>query len=105
MRIDIWDLMSRKLILYYKSMISIPLYIFLLIYAAFLLVFIFFFFANFFHLFHMGGTTVTSFLVTIILVALTVAVLLLTTYSLRTVSWSDTLNLGGDAYNIFNPIF
>ncbi len=86
-------------------MISIPLYIFLAIYALFLLVFIFFFFANFFHLFHTGGTTHLSFIVSVMLMALAALVIFATWYLVRNVDWQQTLDIGGSTTNIFNPTY
>lgn len=78
-------------------MISIPLYIFLLIYFAFLFIFVFFSITNLLHMFQTGGLTLLSFIVTFVVAIVTIYTLFLTWYFLQGTNWQQTLDL-----NIFS---
>lgn len=84
-------------------MLIIPLYTLLIIYAVFLLVFFTFFTINVWHIFFTGTNTFNSFLVTLIVVALSAATLFGTWYFLQGVDWQQPLiNLNlGSVTNIF----
>ena len=71
-------------------MISIPLYFFLFAYFFFLLIFVVFSIINFGHIFQTGGITFASFIVTAIILALTVFTLFFTWSLLQDVNLTDT---------------
>lgn len=78
-------------------MVSIPLYIFLFIYFAFLAIFCFFSIVNILHMFQTGGLTFFSFVVTFGVTAVSIYVIFFTYVLLRDVSWQQKLEL-----NIYN---
>jgi len=72
-------------------MVSIPLYIFLFIYFAFLAVFCFFSIMNILHMFQTGGLTFFSFLVTFAVSAVSIYVIFFTYAFLRDVDWQQKM--------------
>lgn len=72
-------------------MLIIPLYTLLIIYAVFLFVFFTFFTINIWHIFFTGTNTFNSFLVTLIVFALSVFTLFGTWYFLQSVDWQQPL--------------
>ncbi len=85
-------------------MLIIPLYTLLIIYAIFLIVFLTFFAINFFHIILTGTTTLGSFIITFIIMALSVLTLFGTWYYLQNIDWQQplfTLNLS-NITNLFN---
>jgi len=91
-------------------MISIPLYIFLILYALYLLIFALFFTINFFHLFHTGGATKFSFIFSLVMMVISILILICTWYYVGDVDWGIKLNIGSGAnstqnINIFDTQF
>ena len=74
-------------------MITIPLYVILFIYLAYLVVVGVFTFINFSHLFHSGSLTLVSFSVTLLVAALAAATLFFTFIFLSEVDWQQPLTL------------
>lgn len=72
-------------------MLTIPLYTLLIAYAIFLVIFFTFFIINFFHIIFTGTTTLGSFIVTFIIMALSVLTLYGTWYYLQNVDWQQPL--------------
>ena len=72
-------------------MISFPIYFFLIAYAFFFLVFAAFFFTNLLHLVYTGTADTTSFLVTLLILILTVLTLFGTWNFLRGTDWKQTV--------------
>ncbi len=72
-------------------MIIIPLYTLLIIYAIFLFVFFTFFTINVWHIFFTGTNTFNSFVVTFIVVALSIITLFGTWYFLQGTNWQQPL--------------
>jgi len=68
-------------------MITVPLYFFLFVYYIFLFFFFLFIFVNISHLVHTGALTITSFFVTVIMIALTTAVFIGTYQFLLNADW------------------
>ncbi len=86
-------------------MLVIPLYTLLIVYAIFLLVFFTFFIINFWHIFLTGTTNFNSFVVTLLVIILTVLTFYGTWYFLRGTDWQQplfTLNLSNFS-NLFQP--
>ena len=73
--------------------ISIPLYIFLFVYLAFLVLFITFFVFNLIHLMHTGGTTMVSFFFTIATFAAAAFILFFTWVAVKNVDWRQTVDI------------
>lgn len=72
-------------------MMIIPLYTLLIIYGIFLIVFCTFFAINFFHILRTGTTTLGSFIITFIIMALSVVTLYGTWYYLKQFDWQQPL--------------
>lgn len=72
-------------------MLVIPLYTLLIVYAIFLIVFFTFFVINFWHIFLTGTTTFNSFVVTFLVLALSVFTLFGTWYFLQDIQWHEPL--------------
>jgi uncharacterized membrane protein YhhN len=70
---------------------NIPLYIFLVIYAFFLIAFILFFIINIGHLYNTGTFTPLSMSITLIVIVLSAAVLFTTWTQAQLVDWSQPL--------------
>lgn len=85
-------------------MLIIPLYILLILYAIFLIIFFTFFTINFFHIILTGTTTLGSFIITFIIIALSTLTLYGTWYYLQNIDWQQpffTLNFSNIS-NLFN---
>ena len=85
-------------------MLIIPLYTLLVIYGIFLIIFFTFFAINFFHIILTGTTTLGSFIITFIIIALSVLTLFGTWYYLQNIDWQQplfTLNFS-NITNLFN---
>ena len=74
-------------------LISIPLYIFLFIYLAFIALFITFFVFNLIHLMHTGGTTMVSLTVTVLVLAAAAFTLFFTWAAVNNVDWKQTVDI------------
>lgn len=72
-------------------MISIPLYIFLFIYFAFLAIVAVFLFVDLLHIFKTGTLSIISFIATILALGIFTAILFATWYFLQNVDWQQTL--------------
>lgn len=85
-------------------MLIIPLYTLLIIYAIFLVVFFTFFAINFFHIILTGTTTLGSFIITFIIMALSVLTFYSTWYYLQNINWQQPLFTLNFSYftNLFN---
>jgi len=86
-------------------MISIPLYYFLFAYFFFLLIFAIFSIINFSHIFQTGNITFTSFIVTAIILALTIFTLFFTWSLLQNVNWTNTWEITNWFNNNQLPIY
>ena len=72
-------------------MFSLPLYVFLIIYSAFLAIFAVFAFVNIFHIIETGTLTGVSFIVTFLSMALTALALYATWYFLQNTDWQQAV--------------
>ncbi len=86
-------------------MITIPLYVILFIYLAYISTLGILSFINLSHLFHNGALTLTSFLMTCLIAGLVAATLYVTFVSLLGTDWQQPLTLWNSAWlsKIFNP--
>lgn len=85
--------------------LEIPLYVFLLIYFAFLFIFAIFIVVNFYHIFSSDVITLWSFIVTVGILATTVFVLFGTHQALGDVNWQQSvtlLNIVSDPNDFFS---
>lgn len=89
-------------------MITVPLYFFLFAYFAFLFFFFLFIGVNIAHLITTGALTITSFFLTVIMIALTTAVFLFTYHFLIDANWQYPVLIWnsswfgiGSTYNTF----
>lgn len=73
--------------------ITLPLYIFLFTYFAFLLIFAVFVVINFYHVIHSGTLTLVNFLVTVLCAAATVFILFATYQALQGTDWQQAITL------------
>ncbi len=73
--------------------ITIPLYIILFIYLAYISILGIFSFINFSHLYHNGALTVVSFFTTFLIITLVVATIFFTFILLNEVDWRQPLTL------------
>ncbi len=71
--------------------ITLPLYILLFIYLAFLVVFVIFSMLNFYHIVITGSFTMASFIFSFFIFTLTVLTLYFTYHLLLEVNWQETL--------------
>jgi hypothetical protein len=74
-------------------MIHVPLYFFLFIYFAFLIIFIIFSIINIGHIFATASYTITSFVFTIITLAMTLAIFFFTWVLLQSVNWTQLVKI------------
>lgn len=74
-------------------MITIPLYVFLLIYFVFLLIFFLFTGINIYHIFASASFTSVSFVMSMVVIFLTLATFYLTAMLLGGVQWGQTVTL------------
>jgi hypothetical protein len=74
-------------------MVTIPLYSFLIIYFVFLIIFAVFSIVNISHLIDTGTLTFVSFLMTLVVAAMTVLTLYATWYFLRGVNWQEPITI------------
>lgn len=72
---------------------SIPLYIFLFIYFAFLIIFVFFSIVNVVHITRTGALTFASFIITTIISAMTIFTLFFTWTLLSGTNWQTPVNI------------
>ncbi|KKP59561.1 MAG: hypothetical protein UR53_C0001G0061 [Candidatus Magasanikbacteria bacterium GW2011_GWC2_34_16] len=72
---------------------SIPLYIFLFIYFAFLIIFVFFSVVNIIHIIRTGSLTFASFIITTIIGAMTIFTLFFTWALLTGTNWQTPVNI------------
>lgn len=72
-------------------MMIIPLYALLIIYGIFLIIFFTFFTINFFHILLTGTTTLSSFIITFIIIALSTLTVYGTWYYLQNIDWQQPL--------------
>lgn len=86
-------------------MITIPLYIILFIYLAYLLIVMSFYYVNFSHLIHNGALDFITFLFTFFIIALTVFCLYLTFVSLMGTNWQEPITIWNSDWikNTLNP--
>lgn len=86
-------------------MITIPLYILLFIYIAYITLLGIFSFINLSHLFHNGAMTLVSFLMTILTAGLVATTLYITFTSLIGTDWQQAITLWNNEWltKIFNP--
>lgn len=84
-------------------MLSIPLFIFLLLYLVFLAILAIFFLINFSHLVHTGGATIMGALFTLLILTLAVSALFATAYFTQGTDWryALTLDIVGWLKNLF----
>ena len=73
------------------TMLTLPIYALLIIYALFLIIFFIFFVINLFHIILTGTTTFTSFIATFLIMATTVFVIYGTWYLLQNTNWMQTI--------------
>lgn len=78
-------------------MISIPLYIFLIIYFVFLFVFTIFFLINLLHIVLTGTTTFAGFVVTLLVICLSLFVIFETWNILQNMDWSQPIIINYNA--------
>jgi len=90
---------------YYNFMVTIPLYIILFIYLAYLAVIFLFSYVNLSHLFRNGALTVISFLITFLVIVLAITTLYFTFVFLSGTDWTQPLTLWNNNWisNILNP--
>ncbi|HLD31410.1 MAG TPA: hypothetical protein VJB37_00765 [Patescibacteria group bacterium] len=83
--------------------ITIPLYIFLFAYLFFLTIFVAFSIMNIYHIVMTASFTLASFIITVVLLAITVLTLFFTWQFCITVNWSSALTIFDSAWlqNIF----
>ena len=74
-------------------MISIPLYIFLFVYFAFLAIVAVFLFVDLLHIFQTGTLSIISFIATILALGIFTAILFATWYFIQNVDWQQTLTI------------
>lgn len=74
-------------------MLIVPLYVFGFIYLAILAFMLLFFIINIGHLFQTGSLTLTSFTVTVVLLALAVIIIFGTYVALRTTDWQQPITV------------
>jgi len=86
-------------------MLTIPLYVFLFIYFAFLAIFAAFSIMNFYHIVMTASFTLSSFVMTFIIFALTVLTLYFTWSLLVDVDWRIPVTLFNSDWLINTPIF
>ncbi|MFA5061588.1 MAG: hypothetical protein WC526_00345 [Patescibacteria group bacterium] len=72
-------------------MISIPLYIFLIIYFIFLFIFAIFFITNLLHIVLTGTTTFSGLIVTLIIICLSLFVVFETWNILQNIDWNQPI--------------
>ena len=77
-------------------MFSLPLYIFLFLYFGLLIMIGTFFLVNILHLTRTGTFTFASFAVTIIVLSLTLATLLATSFALQDTDWQQNITFFND---------
>ena len=88
-------------------MLTIPLYSFLIIYFALAAVLAIFYAVNFFHIVLTGTTTISSFFMTLLILAFVGFIIFGTWYFLQGIDWSQQITiwnsswLGGGDKNIF----
>lgn len=83
-------------------MISVPIYIFLFIYFAFLAVFVFYSLVNIYHLVSTGALTMVSFVATFFVSALSVIVLFFTWQFLQNADWQQPITIWNNEWISFN---
>ncbi|MDD2758463.1 MAG: hypothetical protein PHD72_03790 [Patescibacteria group bacterium] len=74
-------------------MLTLPLYVFLIIYFVFLFFFGLFFLINIAHLYQTAALTVASFIVTLIMLAAIAIIIWATWYLLQNTDWTQTVTL------------
>ncbi len=79
-------------------MITIPLYIILFIYLAYLAVLMIFYYINLSHLIHNGALTIISFSITIFIIFLNATALFFTYALLNSVDWQQPLTLWNSSW-------
>jgi len=79
-------------------MIILPLYIFLFIYFAFLLVFLFFAIVNTLHMMQTGGISMVSFFVTFLVFVIVCVTFFLTWFFLQGTDWQQTIKIFDNAW-------
>jgi hypothetical protein len=85
-------------------MLALPLYILLIIYLAFLAMFVIFTLINIGHLFQTASLTFTSLFFTIVVISATLIIVWLTWYFLQGVNWHASLTIFDSSWikNIFS---
>lgn len=83
--------------------ITIPLFIFLILYGLFLVVFAIFSLINITHIINTGSSSWASLLITFLIIALTILIFFGTWYFLRHTDWSYTVTIFN--YEWFKNLF
>ncbi|HBF67313.1 MAG TPA: hypothetical protein DDW36_02710 [Candidatus Magasanikbacteria bacterium] len=76
---------------------SIPLYVLLFVYGVAVIIFIIFFAVNIYHIVATGTFTYAATVITTVVIALSIAVLVLTVILLRDTQWSQMVTLWGSS--------